>query len=200
MNFLIKGSHWALVKNEITRSKWKLSWLLVCFGTRWKLISSILTYSSTQDGRISFIPFRRIDQGLQFFGAFLFLVYQREYHRTYRFHKSWEIFEEADGRNWMKKDWRRKGRRIKRGGKEIGAANKVTLKEGEARFKEGCKGTKVEQIPRGGAAKLCRVTAFWKEEAQRDRRKIWGNAVLKRSYDCSFLPSFLPSRFEIVEK
>lgn len=109
------------------------------------------------------------------------------------FHKSWEIFEEADGRNWMKKDWRRKGRRIKRGGKEIGAANKVTLKEGEARFKEGCKGTKVEQIPRGGAAKLCRVTAFWKEEAQRDRRKIWGNAVLKRSYDCSFLPSFLSS-------
>lgn len=50
-------------------------------------------------------------------------------------------------------------RRIKRG-REIGAANKVTLKEGEPRFKEGCKGTKVEQIPRGGAAKLCRVTGF----------------------------------------
>lgn len=151
--------------------------------------------------RISFIFFHCIDQVSRIaifwrVSVRRCIIYQLdEYHRTYQFYKSWEIFEEADAR-WKELDEKglekERRRRIKRG-REIGAANKVILKEGEPRFKEGCKGTKVEQIPRGGAAKLCRVTGFWKEEAQRDRRKIWGNAVLKRSYDCSFLPSFLPS-------
>lgn len=58
------------------------------------------------------------------------------------------------------------------------------LKEGEPRFKEGCKykgkGKQRKVMPR--LQLFSRV-----EEAQRDGRKIWGNAVLKPSYDRSFL-------------